>query len=176
EVAARLYNFYQQLSSPSSSPSSASFDRYKDIVTRELEAFDNLQPYQHAGYHANLLLEEPKWPIPTIRDALLPLTLADLAAFASPSTLFSQGYGTALLQGNILESEAIALTETVAAAIPFGAVLPKEKRTSRQITRLPATPSSSWGLLLRRPEENKENTNGACQLCFQVESKEMKTR
>ncbi|GAB5034981.1 insulin-degrading-like metalloprotease family [Nannochloropsis oceanica] len=49
EVAARLYNFYQQLSSPSSSPLSASFDRYKDIVTRELEAFDNLQPYQHAG-------------------------------------------------------------------------------------------------------------------------------
>ncbi|EWM24412.1 insulin-degrading enzyme, partial [Nannochloropsis gaditana] len=126
KIASRLYSFSQELSSSSSS--SSAFSRYKDIVTRELASFDNLQPYQHAGYHANLLLEDPKWPISQVRAALTSLSPSDLITFASPSSLFKEGYGTALLQGNVREEEAVALLEEVAAVLPFQSVLPVGER------------------------------------------------
>lgn len=46
----------------------------------------------------------------------------------------------------------------------------------RRIAQLPLTPSSTRGLLLRRPEPNKENRNGAVELIFQIGDLDLKTK
>ena len=42
EVASRIASY-------GGPASERDFARYKDVVTRELQSFDNLQPYMHAG-------------------------------------------------------------------------------------------------------------------------------
>ena len=46
----------------------------------------------------------------------------------------------------------------------------------RRITQLPLTPQSTRGLLLRRPEPNAANNNGAVELIFQIGALDLKTK
>jgi hypothetical protein len=67
-------------------------------VDQSIDFLTRFQPSRQHSYFANLAIEEPKWPIASVRQALKPLTRKDLQAFAAPESLFGQGFGTALLQ------------------------------------------------------------------------------
>eukprot|EP00611_Tribonema_gayanum_P007309 TRINITY_DN1666_c0_g1_i4.p1 TRINITY_DN1666_c0_g1~~TRINITY_DN1666_c0_g1_i4.p1 ORF type:complete len:412 (+),score=175.82 TRINITY_DN1666_c0_g1_i4:202-1437(+) len=140
------------------------FDRFKDVVRRDLAAFDNQQPYVHALTNAALCLEEPKYPIADVRAALEGLTADKVAEVARG--VFSRCFGVSLLQGNLLEPDVKRFVTSVESGFQFEP-LPKAERPERRVVQVPLTPKGE-GCLLRRPEPNKDADNSAATLIFQV--------
>eukprot|EP00953_Heterococcus_sp_UTEX-ZZ885_P036348 18727-Heterococcus_DN1.PRE.1 len=72
------------------------FERLRDVVRRDLQSFDQQQPYYHAIVASALCLEEPKYAIEDVRATLDSITMADVAALTK--RVFAKCYGVALLQ------------------------------------------------------------------------------
>jgi len=95
------------------------FDRYKDQVMRALSAFDVKQPYFHASYYSQLLLNPRQFQYANkeLRDETRAILLPDLIDYAE--NIWKSGRGEALIQGNFNEQEANGLIKVLGDALPF---------------------------------------------------------
>ena len=77
----------------------AMFERQRELLRRELEAFDTQQPYQFCKYWEASLCERPHYSREELRAALERATLPRVASLAR--SFWSGAMGKALLQGNM---------------------------------------------------------------------------
>lgn len=82
----------------------ALFSRIQDKIDKQFQAFMVAQPYQHAMYAADLLLERPKYPIHDRMACLKEVTLDDLVRFSRQ--LVSRMQLEVLMHGNVTSEEA----------------------------------------------------------------------
>ena len=98
------------------------FGRYKDQVMRGLSAFDVKQPYFHASYYSQLVLQPHNFLYSNsdLRTETRALLLPDLVAYAE--SLWRYGRGEALIQGNLDQADAVAVTKKFEKILPFQSV------------------------------------------------------
>jgi insulysin len=78
-------------------PSKDTFNRFRDILYRELSAWKTQQPYQHSTYFANLISETLQFPNEELKIALEKSSLESLDGFISNS--LKESFGTSLIIG-----------------------------------------------------------------------------
>mmetsp|Transcript_31133 Transcript_31133/g.39056 ORF Transcript_31133/g.39056 Transcript_31133/m.39056 type:complete len:566 (-) Transcript_31133:272-1969(-) len=151
-------------------PTPSEFERYRDIVLRELESFNKQQPYVHAVYNSGLASEVPRWEIDAIITALEEVQIKDIDDYVTKA--FDRSFGEALVQGNMDRNEALALVSAVQRAVKFDP-LPEAERPERYIVDLP---KGSRVTLLPRKEQNPDESNSAVQAIYQFPGRELKDR
>ena len=136
------------------------FERYKDQVMRALSAFDVRQPYFHASYYSQILLQPPRFQFDNseLRDQTRTLLLPDLVSYAKE--VWSRGKGEALIQGNYDENEALRIVKSIGDALPFKSIT--ESEVPPLLEALPLPPSESdvvpTRLLVTEPNPANENS------------------
>ena len=165
-------------------------ERYRDLVLRELKAYDTQQPYAHAAFQAQRTCEFPRFDNARTRAAVKAVTMAEVQAVRA--AMWSGSGGRALLQGNLRRAEAEQLLArlvgkveetqaSVRAGAPDGkalfrygdgefealAAMPFMARPRRVTKALPAAPRG-LGSVLQLREPNAENDNSAVHVQFQV--------
>jgi insulysin len=142
------------------------FDRYKDQIMRALTSFDVKQPYAHASYYANLMLEPRRFQYSNrdLRDATRKITLPDLISY---SGLWESGKGEALIQGNFYESEALELVDTITGVLPFKPISITDLPPRLQALPLPKVPANALPTCLLVAEPNPSDENAVAHLLIQ---------
>ena len=136
------------------------FERYKDQIMRALSAFDAKQPYFHASYYSQILLQPTRFQFSNseLRDQTRNLLLPDLIDYAKQ--LWSRGKGEALIQGNFDEKEALGVVNSIGDALPFRPI--PEDEVPPQLEALPLPRSDSYivptRLLVAEPNPANENS------------------
>ncbi|XP_030537462.1 nardilysin-like [Rhodamnia argentea] len=139
-------------------------DRFK-VIKEELERTlrnTNIKPLNHSSYLRLQLLCKTFYDVDEKLCCLGDLTVDDLKAFIP--VLRSQLYIEGLCHGNLLEEEAIVLSEAFRVNLPVHA-LPVELRHREHIVSLP----SGANLVRDVRVKNKSETNSVVELYFQVE-------
>ncbi|KAL7563331.1 hypothetical protein ACA910_016685 [Epithemia clementina (nom. ined.)] len=138
----------------------AEFGRYKDQVMRALTAFDVKQPYFHASYYSQLVIQPRRFLYPNsdLRVETRSILLPDLVEYAESVLKF--GRGEALIQGNLDEQEALSLAKMLDKILPFQSI-PSSLLPPRQ-EALPLPPSRGdvvpTRLLITEPNPADENS------------------
>lgn len=152
----------------------AEFGRYKDQVMRALSSFDVQQPYMHASYYSQLILQPRSFLYPNsdLRVETRSLLLPDLVEYAE--SVWKTGHGEALVQGNLSEEETLSITKLLDKILPFQSV-PASLLPPR-LEALPLPPSRKevvpTRLLITEP--NPANENSASYIMLQCLSKSEK--
>ena len=153
-------------------PNQASFERFKDLMTRGLTSFKSRQPYQHASYYASQASESLQFSIEDLKDALKKTTLEDLDGFLDRTMALSGG--TALVSGNVDAAGAKRLVALAEEEFQFGS-LPDRERARRRPVLVPVAMDAEHktGVLLARQEPNEEDENSAVSFYFQVPTRKV---
>jgi insulysin len=146
----------------------AKLAKYKDVIARDLASFPFDQPYEHAGRFSQLCTMQPAYLPTDVLKELESVTLADLQTWTK--SLWSKGYGQALLQGNINEQDALDMAKAVEEALALKP-LPEELRGAPKLAKLPLV-QSLYGNVLQREEPNPANPNSATIVQFQNADRE----
>lgn len=143
------------------------FDRYKDQIMRALSAFDVSQPYSHASYYAQLILQPRRFQYTnkSLRDATRKMTLPDLVAYSK--TVWKEGKGECLVQGNFNEAEALDLVRSIGDTIPFQPISVNDYPPRLEALPLPTSDSFTLPPRLLVAEPNPSNENSACHIMIQ---------
>jgi insulysin len=143
------------------------FEQYKDQVMRALSAFDVKQPYFHASYYSQLLLQPTRFQFSNsdLREQTRPLLLPDLVAYAKE--FWSRGRGEALIQGNYNEREALDMVKLIGDALPFKAIPDSEVPPRLVALPLPTSDSYVVPTRLRIAEPNPANENAVSYVMLQ---------
>lgn len=143
------------------------FARYKDQIMRTLTSFDVRQPYAHASYYANLVTMPPatQYDNSVLRDETRKITLPDLLSYAK--TIWSSGRGEALVQGNLVESDALRMVETLTGVLNFRSVPIDECPPRIQSLPLPRSRPENIPAILLVSEPNAANENAAVHMMIQ---------
>ena len=113
------------------------FDRQKELLRREVQAFDKQQPYQFCKYFEASITEQPHFSRESLQAALERATLAQVAVRAKAN--FDGGFGKALLQGNLNMEDANGIFGTLESTFPGqSGVLDSGSDDIARWTRLPA--------------------------------------
>lgn len=133
------------------------------------------QPYFHASYYAQLLLQPTRFQFPNseLRDQTRSLLLPDLISYAKE--LWSRGKGEALIQGNFDESEALAMVKSIGDALPFKPIPESEVPALLEALPLPPTESSLVPARLAIAEPNPANENSVSYIMLQSLKKDEKS-
>jgi len=170
-------------------PTADTYNRYKDLLERDLNGWKTQQPYAHCSYFASLATETLQFRNEDLLAAVKRAKKTDLDNFLN--RLLKRSYCTALVMGNVDEEGAKDLVGIVEDAFPF-APLPEEERSRRLALELPLSPSSSSspasgsplapsplpeaavGYKLARPEPNTQDENSAVTFYFQLPTRDAK--
>jgi len=149
--------------------SARELERYRDELLRGSASFYVGQPYSHAIYFSKLLVTpEPfTFPVDGVREALRTITMQDLKEYSKK--LWRRGRGEALIQGNLLQKEALEVVQEIDKALNFEAADEAEAPKRFRAIRLPKV--SGGVSLIRSSEFNKENNNAAVQVVIQCDGK-----
>jgi len=151
------------------SPDQKAFNRFKDIIQREIGNWKSQQPYQHCSYYASLSTETLNYPIEELSAALQRVSLNSVKTFLK--NILSRSFGQALVMGNIDEAGALEFIQLVEATFPFDPLL-KGERSRRRLIELPFTNTdSNYGNRLSRKEPNTNDENSAATFYFQLPSR-----
>jgi insulysin len=155
-------------------PSEKEFERYKDIVSRSLAAFDVKQPYSHCSFYSTLAMEPEKFQYSNseMRVATADATLEDLISYVD--TIWSSGKGFALVQGNMDETEANSLVRKVDKALGFKTISADEYPPELKPLPLPSTAAKTTPTRLVISGPNPSDANAAVQVVLQNLSEEPK--
>ena len=147
--------------------SDSELDRFKDNLSRGLAAFDTKQPYAHSIFYSALAMQPMKFQYSNeeLRKALQPITLNQLKSYVQ--ALWSRGQGKALIQGNLNESEAIKLVETVDTILPFKTITDDDIPPHLFALPLPVSKFNNSITRITISEPNPNNSNSAAQVVFQ---------
>ncbi|DBA00232.1 TPA: hypothetical protein N0F65_007876 [Lagenidium giganteum] len=173
-----LFKIVEQMlamTKPDFSYTEAVFERMKDRTKRMYQNFFLEEPYQHAMYATNLLLESTKWSVEEKIEAINAVKLKDLVLHAQ--VLFQQLFVETFFYGNIETAGAHSLLADVLKHFEFGdkvfPLLPSQNNRPRIVQLAPETEYA----FLRR-EWNPENCNSAICSIYQLgeESIELRAR
>jgi insulysin len=144
--------------------------RYKDQITRELKAFDNQQPYQHAAFYNQYYTSFPAFLPDQVVGEVERVTLRDVNAFAD--TVFRKCFGEVLVQGNVLEEEARTMIRGMEKALNF-TELKRAEQAKYDLYLIPKSPRSI-GTVIRNKEPNPNDKNSAVVVQFQHGDQDLK--
>lgn len=137
-------------------PSEAEYVRALDLVKREQQTFEVLQPYAHAQYFLRQTVTVPEYPIEFLRAQAASATISKVRAFGEKFRSEKQRlYGRAFFHGNLNLQDVSEVMDALE-AIPFQS-LPAADWTRVRFVQLPA----GQDFLLARPEPNPRNENNA---------------
>jgi len=145
-------------------------DRYKDIISRDLDSFVTQQPYQHANFFARQCTDNPSFLPLEVLVELKKISFTDLQGWAR--TLWNEGFGEALVQGNFEEKEALAMVQRVEDSFQFKPV-PADQRAIPKLVELPVE-LTGYGQTLVLAEPNAAEVNSAVVVQFQNPSKDLR--
>lgn len=143
------------------------FERYRDQIERALASFDFQQPYAHAIYHGNLVLQPRNFQYTNedLRRAIKSVTLADLTDYVK--VLWSAGKAEALIQGNLNKAEALQFIELLDSTISFKSISSDDIPSNLKPLPIPLTATNEEALRIVSAEPNSSNGNAAAQVQFQ---------
>ena len=143
------------------------FERYKDQIMRLLASFDVKQPYSHASYYSNLVMQPPKFQYAKndLREATRKITLPDLVAYAKD--LWDSGKGEALIQGNFEKAEALKMVDSITGVLSFRPIPESECPPRAQALPLPQSKKDAIPTVLLVAEPNLANENSVGQVTIQ---------
>jgi insulysin len=128
--------------------------KFKDVLTRNLQAFTLQQPYLRAAAYARQCEMKPSsLPTDSLAD-IDSISLAELQTWVKG--LWRRGFGQALVQGNFGEEEALACAQKVVKAFALRP-LAEDERGSPKFFQLPVT-RKGYGNVLVREDPNTDNT------------------
>jgi insulysin len=147
--------------------SNEEFERYRDELRRAYAGFDVQQPYSHAIYYTNLLLQPKAFQYTNaeLRDAIEKVNLNDLADYVKK--IWDSGKAEALLQGNLDQKEALQFVEVIDTTLAFETMPAKDVPGRLKPLPIPMTSSDSAPIRISTAEANPSNTNTAVQVTFQ---------
>ena len=152
-------------------PDQSSFNRFKDIVQREIGNWKSQQPYMHCAYYSSLAMETLNYPIDDLSEALKRININSIKTFLK--SILSRSCGQALVMGNIDETGANEFVNLVEAAFSFKP-LPKFERSRRRPVELPITNNiNNYGNRISRLEPNTNDENSAAAFYFQLPSRKI---
>lgn len=143
------------------------FERYRDEIRRAFAGFDVQQPYSHAIYYTNLLLQPKSFQYTNseMRSALESLTLSDLEKYVE--TIWDSGKVEALIQGNMNEREALDFVDAVDKTIAFDSMPATEIPPRLKPLPVPETVPNEAPIRISTAEPNPSNPNAAIQVTYQ---------
>ena len=147
--------------------STEEFDRYRDELRRAYAGFDVQQPYSHAIYYSNLMLQPKSFQYTNaeLRNAIEKVNLGDLTEYVKK--VWDSGKAEALLQGNLDEKEALQFVDVIDATLGFGIMTSKDLPGRLTALPIPVTSPDSDPIKISTAEPNPSNTNAAVQVTFQ---------
>ena len=149
-------------------PSIATYNRYKELIRRNLYNWKVQQPYSHCSYFASLALETLQFPIETLINKIDSSTIADISMFIENT--IAQSYGTILAIGNLRADNINPLISTLENCILYKP-LPLENRSNRRAIKVKDIYAlNSSGLIIREEEPNENDDNSAVAFYFQLPS------
>lgn len=149
-------------------PNSATYNRYRELIKRNLYNWKVQQPYSHCSYFSTLALETLQFPIETLIDKMDSSTISDIDLFLE-NTIRSS-YGTVLATGNLKRDTISTLISIMENYIPFKP-LPLEDRSNRRTIKVKDISTlNSSGLIIRETEPNENDDNSAATFYFQLPS------
>lgn len=143
------------------------FERYRDELRRAYAAFDVQQPYSHAIYYTNLLLQPKSFQYTNaeMRVALENVTLEDLTDYVVK--IWDSGKVEALLQGNIDEKEALQFVDVIDRTLRFDTMSSNDLPPHLEALQVPLIGPESNPVKISSAEPNSSNKNAAVQVTFQ---------
>ena len=131
-------------------PTQEVFSRLHDQFGKQLEEFLVAQPYRHAVYAADILLQATKWTIQDKMEALKQITLDDFISFSK--RLLESFKLELLVHGNVLMDEAQQLADII-----LDGIQPQQPTSlpSKQVLQL----DQGKDYLFRIDGFNPQNTN-----------------
>lgn len=141
------------------------FERYKDEIVRAFAGFDVQQPYSHAIYYTNLMLQPKEFQYTNVemREAIATVTLDDLSQYVKK--VWDSGKGEALLQGNINEKEALHFIDVIDKSLSFKTIPAAEIPPHLKALPVPIV-SGELSTKVSTSEPNPSNKNAALQITF----------
>ncbi len=140
---------------------SSLFDRVKDKVSKEYQNFMFAQPYQHAFYAADLLLESSKWSIEDKVAVLESIQMSDIVSFSRQ--LLRRFHLEILVHGNVSAVEAKEISSILLnglnPSLPPQSIIPELRVVQLQ---------QGKEYVHRLPEPNMNNTNSCIEVLLQV--------
>jgi len=137
------------------------FERVKDKVSKQYKNFMFAQPYQHAFYAADLLLESTKWTIEDKMSALDSIEMCDVLDFSR--RILGRFHTEMLVHGNVSADEAREMSNIVLEGLesspPLSSTMPQARIVKLQDTT---------EYVYRMPEPNIKNTNTSIVSLYQV--------
>ena len=143
------------------------FGRYKDEVMRALSAFDVKQPYFHASYYSQLILQPHRFQYSNsdLRVETRSILLPDVIDYAE--SIWNNGKSEMLIQGNLDESEASSLATTLGKILPFRNIPPALLPPRLEALPLPPSKGDIVPTRLLLDEPNAANENSASYIMLQ---------
>ena len=149
-------------------PSTATYNRYRELTRRNLYNWKVQQPYSHCSYFASLALETLQFPIETLINKLDSSTITDISMFLENT--IARSYGTILAIGNLRADNINPLISILENCISYKP-LPFEDRSNRRAIKVKNISSlNSSGLIIREEEPNENDDNSAVAFYFQLPS------
>jgi insulysin len=144
--------------------------KFKDVLSRNFQAFTLQQPYLRAAAYARQCEMKPS-TLPT--DSLADIDSISLAELQTWVRVLWRrgGFGQALVQGNFREEEALACAQTVVKAFALRP-LAEDERGAPKFFQLPVTRKGYGNVLVREDPNNTDNANSAVLVQFQNGARE----
>lgn len=139
------------------------FEMIRDAVERDYLNFDMAQPYNHAMYTVNYLLEEPRWHVREYVRVLQDgsITLEALNHFAKD--IQERLFVLALISGNITADSAISILKSVQSTVKYR-VLPDSEKLQQRIVQAPV----GTDVMIRFAHPNTSDNNSAINIFYEI--------
>jgi insulysin len=155
------------------------FDRISYKVEQQYQSFLVGQPYQHAIYGGDIVLEHDKYTIYDKLNAVKGMTLAEVFSFAKVFWKYCRLDG--LIHGNVSPQHAYDITSMVWSKThplqpkSMDAVITRGVLGKRIVQLSNGNESSPTSYLYRFPEFNESNTNSCVEIVYQMGVLDMTT-
>lgn len=150
------------------------FERYRDEIVRAFQSFDVQQPYSHAIYFTNLMLQPKAFQYTNaeMREAIGKVSLDDLSKYVT--RVWDSGKVEALLQGNIDKNEVLQFVDVIDKTLGFKTIPAIEIPAQLKALPVPKVSPDSSPVTISTAEPNPSNKNAAVQITFQCLSSSAK--
>lgn len=139
------------------------FEMIRDLVERDYLNFAMSQPYIHAMYDVNYVLEEPRWHVNEYNNVFKEgrITLKALSRFMD--VIFERMFMVVLVSGNVTEEKSKSMMQAVRDIINFSP-LPESERTFRRVVQLPI----GTDVYTRKSHSNPADNNSAIDVFYEI--------
>lgn len=139
------------------------FEMIRDQWERQWANFEKEQPYQHAMYNMNYLLETPRWHVQQYLECIRSGKVTVEAVRRFVPQLLERATCIMLVHGNVTEHWSQELGKQVCEKLGFTS-LGKAELPVRRVAQVP----TAFEVVTRSKGPNKADNNSAIHVCYQV--------